>query len=203
VVVESTVDVGELRFEGGALLAELLGLVGSTVDVVDLVGELFDVAGLGADLGGQHSDCDMGVADVVLVSSSVEGPVALGDGVVGGLEPGGGSLELLGGLVAAVAGRLVLAGEILEVGTELVEGGGESGLVVEEALNFSGGEGAGSAAAGEFGLAGVGGLVDPAACDGVGEHVVGGVFAGDDDVGVVVVSFEPHPGKGTGRQTHR
>ena len=67
-------------------------------------------------------------------------------------------------------------------------------MLGEQALELSGGEGAGPVAvvAGEFGLAGEGGLVDPAAGDGVGEDVEGGVFAGGGDVGVVVVAASGH-----------
>ncbi len=66
--------------------------------------------------------------------------------------------------------------------------------MVEQGAELVGWEGAGSVAvvAGEFGLAGEGGSVDPAAGDGVGEQVEGGVFARGDDVGVVVVSASGH-----------
>ena len=75
-----------------------------------------------------------------------------------------------------------------------VERGGELGLLAEQGSKLLGREGAGSVAvvAGEFGLAGEGGSVDPAAGDGVGEDVEGGVFAGGDDVGVVVVAASGH-----------
>ena len=60
------------------------------------------------------------------------------------------------GFVPVAAAPLVLEGEVLEVGPQLVEGGGELGLFAEQGLEFVGGEGARSVAvdAGELGLAG-------------------------------------------------
>ncbi len=56
VVAEAVADVGELGFHGRACLVEVLGSVESSIDVVDLVGELTDVSGLVADLVGEGFD---------------------------------------------------------------------------------------------------------------------------------------------------
>ena len=89
---------------------------------------------------------------------------------------------------------MALARELVAVGAELVEGGRELCLLVEQSPELFRREGAGAVAivAGELGLAGEGGSVDPAAGDRVSEDVEGGLFAGRDDVGVVMVASSGH-----------
>ena len=77
-----------------------------------------------------------------------------------------------------------------EVDVEVVKRLGELSLLVESRPQLVRRECAGSVAlgSGEFCLASDGGLVNPASGDRFGEDVDGGLFAGNGDVGVVVMA---------------
>lgn len=190
VVAESVVDVAEAVLQSGASLVAVLGVGEPWFEAGEGLGVSVDGVVVVGDVDREGLDVSFGVDDLVAMAPAEEWPVEGSDGGFGGGKFGGVTVALGGGRCEAAAFAVYEARKHLQILLQLTEELADLGLLVQQGPECGGVEGAGPwpVGAGEFGLAGDGGLVDPASGDGVGEDVEGGVFAGGGDVGVVVVA---------------